>query len=281
MNGLLLSLLGWSEESRSCHLKGKRIGKIVFAAFLGGILSCLSMILLPENTSFGYGFLINGLIGWVMVSVSFGCKSMKSQMRSVGQFILLEVLVSGIMNFVLFRMNRARFYEKQTELRFMPVAAAGLCAGLLLKKFFEEYKKEKQIGSHLYAVKLCHKGRSTEVMALLDTGNHLREPVTGKAVVVVEMMTAKKLLGEREASNIVAFSNGENPDCVPENPVKLIPFHSLGEQHGMMPGVVIDKMTIYKEQQEQICEKVPIGIMEEAFSGEGLYQVILHEAYME
>ena len=78
---------------------------------------------------------------------------------------------------------------------------------------------------------------------------------------------------------VVSYANGKT-DYIPVNPVKLIPFHSLGEQHGVMPGVLIDKMVVQKEQEERIYEKVQIGIMEEILSGEELYQVILHEEYV-
>lgn len=285
MNGLLLCLLKWSEGKSRTPLKGKSVGRMMLGAFVGGILSCLIMVLFSKISFIMRFLVVNGIIGYLMVWIAFDYRNVKSRFLAVGRLYLLEIILSGILN--LFLRQKENFYcstyniEKQEEMGILPVAATSLFAAIVLREAFGNYKKERQICNHLYVVKMYHKENCYEGVGLLDTGNHLREPITGKAVIIVQLMVAEKLLGQKEALRIMDFGKGEVLENMPENSMKWIPYHSLGNQHGFMPGVVIDKMVICQGEKEQICEKVLIGIMEEELSKEQLYQLILHEEYIE
>lgn len=271
MNTLLLKLL--------CRSEGRKGRRIPFAAFVGGILSSFFMVIGQQNPFLIGMAWIHGLIGWVMVRIVFDCKGMRRQLRLVLRLFLLEILVGGILNWFLLNKNGSIRSDEKTVVGLMPMVATAIAAVLFLWEVMKEYRREKQIRSHLYPVKLCHEEKEVDVIALLDTGNHLREPVTGKPVVVVEKCVADKLLGESEVAGMMMVLSSTSLGAISMEPVKLIPFHSLGNRHGMMPGRIIEKMVINKEQEEEIFEKVLIGIMGEELSGDGTYQMILHEAY--
>ncbi|MBR7157802.1 MAG: sigma-E processing peptidase SpoIIGA [Bacteroidales bacterium] len=280
MNGLLLSLLHWSMERETAYAKGKVIVKIAGGAFGGSILACLFMVMMTKRKFFMQPVLIHALTGLIMVRITFPVRGFKNQLKLLVRLSLIEILMGGILNLFLFRREYGEPSYGADRLGCVPVIAAGIGVVVWLREILKDARREKQIVRHLYGVKFYHRGRVVEGTALLDTGNHLREPVTGKAVVIIEKELAKKLLGQMEVLSIMAFADGRKISCIPVNPVKMIPFHSLGEKNGIMPGVLIDKMAIQKERDERIYEKVQIGIMEDFFSGEDLYQVILHEEYI-
>ena len=279
MNGLLLRLLDWSIGNGTADTKKKKAVRMTGGAFLGSILTCFSILMMTKWTFLMWPVWIHGLIGWSMIRVTFAVRGIRNQLRLLLRLSLLQILAGGILNLLFFRSAYGKTPYNDYGLGLLPMVAAGLGVVILLREVLKDNKREKKILCHLYGVKFYHRGKEIEGIAFLDTGNHLREPFTGKAVVVIEKELAKKLLGQMEVLSIMAYADGK-PDHIPVNPVKLIPFHSLGEQHGVMPGVLIDKMVVQKEQEERIYEKVQIGIMEEILSGEELYQVILHEEYV-
>ena len=238
------------------------------------------MLVMKKWTFLTQPVLFHGAIGWIMIRVTFGVRGIRNRLKLLIRLGLLQILAGGILNLFFFQREYGKASYTDYSLGFVPMVAAGIGVTILLKEVLKDSKREKQILCHLYGVKFYHRGRQIEGIALLDTGNHLREPFTGKAVVVIEKELAKKLLGQTEVLSIMAYADGKKSDYIPVNPVKLIPFHSLGEQHGVMPGVLIDKMIIQNEREERSYEKVQIGIMGEVFSGEDLYQVILHEEYV-
>jgi len=71
------------------------------------------------------------------------------------------------------------------------------------------------------------KGKSWKLPAVIDTGNSLREPVTGNPVILTDRKGKKKL--------------GFSEETWPERFV-LIPYHAVGTEHGWLPGVRLDKV---------------------------------------
>ena len=50
-------------------------------------------------------------------------------------------------------------------------------------------------GQQYVPVAICYEGRCVSLMALVDTGNTLRDPVTGQSVLVADALCARTLLG--------------------------------------------------------------------------------------
>ena len=78
-------------------------------------------------------------------------------------------------------------------------------------------------------------GKRFLLKAMIDTGNYLKEPVSGKPVALIAKGAAKKL-GD--------FGSPGSPKS-PENTksrerYRLIPFHSVGNRNGMLEGIRTD-----------------------------------------
>ena len=79
-------------------------------------------------------------------------------------------------------------------------------------------------GGHYLPVVISHGGRTIQLTALADTGNTLRDPISGWPVLVTDSWAAEHLLGltREQLSDPVGFLT----ECV--NPgLRLIPFHSV------------------------------------------------------
>lgn len=287
MNSLLLSLLYCSSKKGKKALAGKIIGKIALGAFTGGILSSVVMILVPEISFIARLLPVNGITGYLMIWIAFDYKGIEQRMQALGRLWLLEMILSGILTMIL---KENSFLAKEVKeeisgenLNFLTVAGTAFFAVLVLKEILNYYLREKYIQSHLYAVEMRHKGRCYAGTGLLDTGNSLREPISGKAVVIAQFQTMERLLGKEDILTVRHFgktgeeTSEQNSSCL----VRWIPYHSLGKKNGFMPGVIIDEMAVYQEGKEQICKNVLIGIVEEELSEKELYQFILHEEYIE
>ena len=108
-------------------------------------------------------------------------------------------------------------------------------------------------------MRLCGYEDEIEVNALIETGNSLREPVSGKPVSVVEEEMLGRLSGIK----------------IPEK-LKVIPYHSVGKSNGIMEGYEIPEMIIEDEGENLRWQKVIVGISKNKISANGRYQMILH-----
>ena len=97
-----------------------------------------------------------------------------------------------------------------------------------------------------------------EVSALIDTGNGLVEPFSKKPVAILD---ADKWEGMKKWMK-------------PEK-YKVIPYHSIGKDKGIMEGYEIDTMRVKGNDGEKQYDKVVVTVFKGKVSGDGSYQMIL------
>lgn len=181
-------------------------GRAAWSAGLGAAYS--GVCLLP-----GFYFLGNTL--WRLVSLilmaalAFGWN--RSAWSRTGVFILLSMALGGI----------ALGLGKST----VPMlVAAAVGVWLLCRVGFGG-----RVGREFLPVQIAVNGRRVELTALRDTGNSLRDPVTGEPVLVVGPHAAKILL-DLEPGQL-----REPLEVMTENPgFRLIPYRAVGQPTGML-----------------------------------------------
>lgn len=194
-------------------------GKCVLAAALGGIYG--GACLLP-----GFGFLGNTL--WRLVSlglmagIAFGWNRGAFQRGAV--FVLLSMALGG----VAMGIGSGGFWV-------LILSAAGLW--LLCRVSFRG-----NIGQQEYVpVELAWGKRKIRVIALRDTGNTLKDPLTGEQILVAGADVAMDLLGLTEDQlrhPIELLASGAVPG------LRLIPYHAVGQPGSMLPALRISHAKI-------------------------------------
>ena len=183
------------------------IKRCLTAAGLGGVYA--GACFLP-----GFHFLGNGfwrvvcLLG--MGAIAFGWN--RSGLQRGAVFLLLSMALGGIAT----GLNGKGFWT-------LAGAAAGI--GLLCRMGFRGGQKE------YVPIELRWKDRQMSLIALRDTGNNLRDPITGEQVLVAGADVAEKLLGltaHQLAHPVETLASGQVPG------VRLIPYHAVGQPGGLL-----------------------------------------------
>lgn len=109
------------------------------------------------------------------------------------------------------------------------------------------------------AVTITHGGRTVHLTALVDTGNTLKDPISGHRVLVVDSDVAWKLLGmdptllQKPLDTFTShFTAG----------LRLIPYQTVGQPSGMLLGLRADELKINGKSQMQIVAFAPQKIGE-------------------
>ena len=195
------------------------LGRTAAAAAMGG--GYAGMCLVP-----GFGFLGNGL--WR--SVSLGVMSMtafgmdRTALRRGVLFVVLSMALGGLA----LSMDSGRFPEL--------VACAGVLA-LLCKVAF----RGKAGAQRFHILRICHGGNTITLNALEDSGNVLRDPVTGASVIVVDSDGGAELLGltgEELEDPVGTVANH------PEMGLRLIPCQTVGSGGMLLLGLRCDRVTL-------------------------------------
>ena len=218
--------------------------RLVWAALMGAVFAACCV--LP-------GFRFLGNFFWRLVSlllmgsVAFGWN--RSAIRRTCIFAILSMALGGLA----LNLHRISFPA-------LILGAAGtwaICYGAV----------GGRIGGREYVtVEIPVGGDVLSVIALKDTGNHLRDPVTGESVLVVAGEIAARLTGLTPSQLSAPLETlGANPRMG----LRLIPYHAVGQKNGMLLGKRFANVKMGGRRRSVLVAFAPEGLGQ----GEG-YQAL-------
>ena len=190
---------------------------------------------------------------------SYWCFLILAAMSVVAYGISVTAVRRGIL-FVLLRLAVCGIASGFSGDRYMGLLAAGALVGLICLLGFggRAYSRE------YIPVELCYNGKKLRLLALRDTGNMLRDPITGQSVLVVDAETGEKLLGLTQAQladpiETVASAN------VPG--LRLLPYRSIGSPQGMLAAIRLHNTKIGEQRGSTVVAFAP-----QKLDREGIYR---------
>ena len=133
----------------------------------------------------------------------------------------------------------------------------------------------------LCKVRIKLNGKEILLNTMVDTGNMLKEPLTGNPVVVVEKTSLYDLMPKEILNNTESILGGDF-EKIPENikneyisRLKIIPFSSLGKQNGMLMGIKPEELEVINEQTEEKKDNAIIGIYNKSLTKRGEYNALI------
>lgn len=219
---------------------GKSPGRIALGAALGAIFSLT--LLLPEPLP----AVITVLFPSAMVFVTFCPFTFRQGFRLVGTFYVITLLSGGAL--IALQLMRGRdsyvlgsgaFILNSPSL-FPLVLTLALVTGMI-RIIWLGISSLQQNAAWQGQVTLRAKGREKTMEALVDTGNSLREPVSGSPVIIVYYLELMSLL---EGLNVLQENTKgskllqltDNLSASVGAGICIVPFKSLGKGEGYLPG---------------------------------------------
>lgn len=245
LNSLILYLTAYILKSRLHHLR-----LLLSAASLSALDSAaICFIQFSDGISL---LILQFILCMFGAFLAFPFHGIQDFLR---RFLLMQMLsfcFGGILEWLLSILN----IGKRNRFEFLHVIVISGAAYCLLKMFADGIRRRKQIDAQIYLVTVHAGEKSLSVRALMDTGNGLREPLSGKPVSILEKTAAEKLRGQKEG-------------------ILLIPYRAVGTQSGILYGFTADSMKLVcGDEQQEILQPV-IGITEEKVSIRQEYEMLL------
>ena len=227
----LLLLLGTNRLSGSVSAWGRLLG----AAALGALYS--GVCLIPRLQFLGHPLWTVVCLGCMAVT-AFGIN--QSALRRGAVFTLLSMALGGL---------ATGFHQASFPLL---ILEAGLL-WLLCRTAFGG-----RIGSQSYVpLVITREGKRVCLTALVDTGNHLHDPISGESVLVISPDSAQKLTG------LTADQLAHPMQTMAQHPIpglRLIPYRAVGCPGGMLLALRFRDIQIGSQVRDAIIAFAPKGL---------------------
>lgn len=221
-------------------------GNICVGALAGSGLTC-AVLVIPIPYPIIKLLLFHTLVNTCMLRAGLKIKTMRTFVKALVMLYIGGFLLGGIL-------EAFRPYMRVGSLFFF-LAIVGYYLVLAIWKFLAYVQRWNKY--HCKVI-LYLGERHCQLGGLIDTGNGLRDPISGAPVSIVYKGSIKELIKDEKANSI----------C-------YIPYQSIGKKEGILPAFRIDRMCIHREEEFWV-EAPLIGISEEEISRDTEVDMILN-----
>ena len=248
-----------------------RLYRLLLGSAVGAAGACILLMArhLPSILEMIFAY---GILTVTMVLISFG-KYQRNRLVKISLTLFgLSIFLGGIIQFLLmFPLVKEFIYSilnvgTNSGFSFFSIAPIVLILLLLSPYVFRYINDYKRKLLTVFKVTLSLEGNVVETKGLLDTGNHLREPISNKPVIIVE----QKVMDEIMTKKMIEY----------DTRVKIVPYRSIGKDSGTMCGLVLDELVVDTNEGQHIYKNVIACFYTGTLSSKEEYQVILHEELM-
>ncbi len=237
-------------------------------AGVGGLLSVISL-LIPYRAIWLRFITSYILICFVMCLVTFRIKGIRSNIKNMCIVYAVTFCLGGAMNaiyyytalgFVINRILSGEYVKTVNAMRFISIA---IITYLLTDYLVKMINRRAEKGKQIYGVIIGVKDKTVKLNALLDTGNLLFEPISGREVHIIEYEAVK---------DIVDKENGF---------YRVIPFNSVGNSKGLLDAIEVDYIEV---ELKDACErhiridKPIIALYDKKLASDGKFEGLLHSS---
>ena len=212
-----------------------KIIKLMLGAFFGGI----SILFLFLNINSILLFIFKIFISIVMILISFGYRNFKYTLINILYLYMSSIILGGFLYLLNLEFSYKHigiiFYNNGFSINFIFLI---IFSPLILYIYIKQTKSLKYNYSNYYMIEIYLKGKCYKHTAYLDTGNVLKDSLTGKSVILIDK---RKLLFNIKQFRLIPYI-GVNGNSM----IKVIKIDKLifnNQTYDVLLGI-IDKISL-------------------------------------
>ncbi len=229
--------------------------RLLVSALIGGIYAILTYIQILKIYS---TMIMKIILSIAMVYIAFTPKNIKAMLKELVLFYLVSFAFGGCAFALLYFLKPQEiFMINGVYIGSYPlkVVLLGGTVGFVITYIaFKIVKNKMSKKGLLYSVEITIDEKKLEIKAMLDTGNMLKDPITGSPVIIIEREKLYGLIPGNILNNIEKIIGGDwdifNEETAYRSKFRIIPFHSIGKQNGMLLGFKADKINIITDMED-------------------------------
>ncbi len=250
----------------------------------------LLLVWLPIPFDWIYYIFCYGGIGGLMCFLAFMPKGIGAILKCYSCQLLVTFVLGGILNWIYFTTPLGSWLNQQfyaTGFQLGEWLLLVLFGGMLLILLGTGYRQlQKEQKQDFYQLSLYFEEKNIYGIGFLDTGNFLKDPISGRPVIIAEAEWVYPLLSEgyQQLMNTYINTGKLDYDWIADKQLskaRWIPYQSVGKQQGELLGILCRKIVLKNDRSCMVRESVIVGISRTPISSKHQYQVLLHRDLIE
>ena len=253
------------------------ITRFLLGSIVGAVYSCIYYTLNFEVLS---SVILKIVLSITIIYISFNSKTIKDFFKELLIFYLTSFTFGGVTFALLYFINPNSISIQNGVLvgtyPLIIILIGGLIGFIIIIFSFRTIKNKIAKRDTFCVIQIEFENKRVKINSIIDTGNFLKEPITGCPVVIVEKEILKKIIPEDLLNDLQNIINGRiNTQKKYLSKIKIIPFKALGTDNGLLLGIKPDKFTIYYQGKFFSNNDVIIGIYDKRLSKNNSYNALV------
>lgn len=224
------------------------------------------------------------ILSIVMIYVAFKPSNIKQLLKQLLIFYLISFIFGGCTFALIYfikpenaKMNNGVFvgtYPMKVTL------IAGVIAFVITQIAFKINKIKLNSKNTFVNIKVFYEGKILRANALVDSGNMLKDPISGMPVIIIEKETLYEIIPEEildYIENVVGGEEQRDRENIEKylSKIRMVPFMSLGKENGMLTGIRVDKVKIETEDINVEKNNIIVGIYDKKLTKDNKYNALI------
>lgn len=259
-----------------------KIIRLLLSSLIGAIYSVVSYMSILEVYS---SMILKIILSIVMIYIAFNPQNMKKMWKDILIFYLTSFVFGGAaFAFIYVVKPQDILMRNGLFLGTYPlktILLGAIVAFIITITAFTVVKSKISKKDMFCEIEIQLNGKNIKTIAMIDTGNLLKEPITNTPVIVVEHTLLYESIPKEILNHLDELLGGDFskiPETIKEEYIaklKCIPFSSLGKQNGMLLGIRADSIMIKEDEKKEKKENIIIGIYNKSLTRRGEYRALM------
>lgn len=256
--------------------------RIFFASLIGAIYAATEYC---SNITIYSNVILKLILSIIIIYIAFYPQNIKKMCKQLLIFYVTTFTFGGVATYLIYVIKPQDIIIKNgmfVGTYVLKTIFLGAILGTVIIIIAFKISKNKMTKKDMLCqTKIKLEGKEITLNTMLDTGNMLKEPISGTPVIIVEKTSLYELIPKEILEHTEEILGGDF-EKIPEeiknkyiSKFKMIPFSSLGKQNGMLLGIKAEKIEVLNENYKNDKKNVIIGIYNKSLTKRGEYNALI------
>lgn len=274
---VLLNFLLLYTVNRFCRLN-RKIYYILLSSVVGAFY--VFIVFFPSLSIF-YSSIMKICMSILMIIIAFWPRNLKAFIKQLLLFYGVSFFIGGAI-LSIFYLSNGDFSSVNGVMVLNKMSSKYLLLGVIVSIFivkivFDIVDRHYYLKSKTVELNIINQDKQIRVTALLDTGNCLKDPLSGCPIVIADLNYISGILpneiieilkDEKEITQIEDYEINKR--------LRVIPYTTIGVENGILIGFRVDYIYVFTKDKIGIIKNPIIALSKEHLSKKEDYQAIAY-----